>query len=233
MKHSHLFIAVAVWLLTACANKQQESGGNAIMSPQHIVGHNTRYGLACDGSTDSILIILPAEGNQLDTFDIIAAHEQRRIYGRPHIGDELAIILADDSTQQVSMMVNLSALQDTWYYMVSPTLRHPLPPTLPDSIRERIMAQREYSLRLKRDGTARAMGGGMRQRTPTSTMSPVSYPLPKRYAAWQLTDGQLILYPDSTRKQSPDTVTIKSLRRDTLVLQFPDHEQSYYRKRSS
>jgi len=233
MKTIHLFISVAVLLLAGCGSRQQQQAEDAIKSPKHIGGDATRYGLACDGSTDSILVLLPAEGNRLDTFDIIQAHEQHHIYGRPHIGDELAVILANDSTLEVSMVVNLSSLQGQWCYMVAPTLRNPLPPTLPDSIRERIMAEQEYSLRLKRDGTARAMGGmrNMRQRKSPMTMSPVTYPVPKRYASWQLTDGRLVLFTDSTHKEAPDTVDILSLRRDTLVLRFRNHEQKYYRKK--
>ena len=102
---------------------------------------------------------------------------------------------------------------------------------MPDSIRERIMAPREYSLRLKRDGTARAMGG-IRQRTSSSaTMSPVTYPRPKRYLSWYLTDGRLILSTDSTSLVDADTIDIIRLRRDSLVLRFSDHEQQYYRKK--
>jgi hypothetical protein len=227
----HLSLIAFAFLLAACGQRQSQPVGHAIKAPQNIGGANTCYGLACDGSTDSILIILPTEGDRLDTFDIVMANEQHRIFGRPHIGDELAVILTGDSTQEASMVVNLSSLQDTWCYMVAPTLNRQLPPSMPDSIRERIMAPREYSLRLKRDGTARAMGG-IRQRTSSSaTMSPVSYPRPKRYLSWYLTDGRLILSTDSTSLVDADTIDIIRLRRDSLVLRFSDHEQQYYRKK--
>ena len=107
---------------------------------------------------------------------------------------------------------------------------------IPDSLKEQWLKPREYSLRLKRDHTAMALGGVHRQ-TTTDDMSPVEFPPIKRYTEWYIYNGRLILKADTIagftqegNKPTIDTVEIKTLRRDTLVLRFSDHEQSYYRK---
>jgi hypothetical protein len=72
-------------------------------------------------------------------------------------------------------------------------------------------------------------------------MSPVEYPKLKRYASWKLYNGRLILITDTTRLTQTaqkrtleyDTADIVRFRRDTLVLRFKDHEQTYYRKKDS
>ena len=66
----------------------------------------------------------------------------------------------------------------------------------------------------------------MRRRTTTDDMSPVEYPAFKRYTDWHFFNGQLIL------KAVPeiDTVQIRMLTADSLILEFPDHTQEYYRK---
>jgi len=233
MTKNTLFIAVICCLLVACGKSPlPRQHDDAISTRQNLPGDSTIYGLACEGCTDSILILLPYAGGDPDTFNIIRAFEERRIYGRPHIGDDLAVILQSDSTKEVRMTINVSTLLGQWNYMVTPTLRHPdkpMPP-LPDSIRKRIMAPREYGIRIRNGGTAFSIGG---YRYSSGDMSPVIYPSLKRYHSWRLYNGQLILLADSFSKQQPDTVAIQLLRRDSLILRFSDHEQSYYRKKEA
>ena len=99
------------------------------------------------------------------------------------------------------------------------------------------MAPREYSLRLKSDHGTTVRGGVFRQ-TTTDDMTPVEYPEVKRYTDWHIFNGRIILKADTIAGFSKegdvptiDTVDIRLLRQDTLILQFPDHEQSYYRKK--
>jgi len=226
-----LFLALTCCLLIACGKKDTHMDKiGAISTQQTLPGDSTIYGLACEGCTDSILILLPYAGGDPDTFNIIRAFAEHRIYGRPHIGDEIAVNLLSDSTREVRMTINVSTLLGQWNYMVTPTLRHhdkPMPP-FPDSIRQRIMAPREYGIRLRNGGTAFSMGGYHRN---ADDMSPVVYPSMKRYRNWRLFNGQLVLLTDSASKQQPDTATIQLLRRDSLILRFNDYEQSYYRKK--
>ena len=82
-------------VLMACEQKQPPAGEptEPIDMHRNLPGDSTLYGLVCDGCTDSILILLPFSGGDPDTFDIINAFHDRKIYGRPQTGDELAVIL--------------------------------------------------------------------------------------------------------------------------------------------
>lgn len=223
-----LTTALALLLLAGCGKKNPTTESTSgIVSYKIAPGDSSRYGLACDGCTDSILVLLPYEGGDPDTFDIVQAFANHHIYGRPHIGDQMAVVTSADSSRQVLMAVNMSTLHGEWHYQVSPTLRHALPP-LPDSVRQRIMAPREYTLRLKNGGTAFAFGS--RQDRAGGGMSPVEYPAQKHYTEWRLFNGRLLLTIDSNQQQRPDTASILLLRRDTMVLRIGNEEREFYKK---
>ena len=241
MKKNTLLIAVAALLMAACGSKQphkEAAPSKAISTHENLPGDSTRYGLACDGCTDSILVFLPYSGGDPDTFSIIQAQKERHIFGRPHIGDEMAVIVSSESPHLTQTVINVSTLHGQWAYMVSPTLRQsvgqPARP-LPDSILQKIMIPREYSIRLKRDNTVQVWGA-RRQQTTTDDMSPVKYPAIKHYMEWHIFNGQLVLTTDTIAgeggepKPDNDTVAIQLLMRDSLVLRFKDHDQPYYRK---
>lgn len=225
MKKLHIALVLVALMTVACGGRLQPQQQNDTISSRVLLpGDSTLYGLACDGTTDSVLVLLPFSGGNPDTLDIIQAREGHRIYGRPHIGDEMAVRFANDSTREVLMAVNVSSLQDEWCYMAYPTPRR----QLPDTIMKRLMVPVEYSLKIKRDGTVRA--SGMPRHQTSDERRPVDYPMLKRYATWRLYNGRLILVPDSITQQSSDTADILMMRRDTLVLRFRDKEQAYYRK---
>jgi hypothetical protein len=251
MKKALFFLVVATLLTAACGEKKEAKvpaniPADAISLYQNAPGDSALYGLACDGCTDSVLVFLPYSGGDPDTFDIISAFQHHRIYGRPHIGDELAVILNPEDRAEALMVFNTEELKGTWCYMVSPKLRNveSMPrrmqrrmiESMPDSVKQLLIVPREYSLRLKRDNTA-MVRGGMRRQTTTDDMSPVEYPAVKRYTEWRLFNGRLILKADTIpgftlEGQLPesDTVDIELLTNDSLVLRFKDHSQSYYRK---
>ena len=250
MKKVLFSLVIAIALTTACGNQHQQPTGDipeeAISLQRNAAGDSALYGLACDGCTDSVLVFLPYSGGDPDTFDIINARQEHRIYGRPHIGDELAVILNPEDPDEAMMVIDMEELKGTWCYMVEPTLRTPekmpkrmqrrMMERIPDSVKQQMMTPREYSLRLKRDNTVQARGGMYRQ-TTTDDMSPVEYPSVKRYTDWHLYNGHLVLKADtmgifSKEGDVPtvDTVEIVLLVKDSLVLRFPDHQQSYYRK---
>ena len=249
MKKAVILLAIGAILTIACSSKKQHpmhSATEAISLFKNLEGDSALYGLACDGCTDSVLVFLPYSGGDPDTFDIIDAFQQRRIYGRLHIGDEVAVILNPEDSAEAVKVFNMEELKGTWCYMVSPTMRHidnmprrmqrRMMERIPDSIKEQMLVPREYSLRLKRDNTVQVRVGQYRQ-TTTDDMSPVEYPKAKRYTEWHLYNGHLILKADTIAgfsqegdKPETDTVTIELLFNDSLVLRFPDHTQSYYRK---
>ena len=246
MKKAICLLTIAT-LLMACGQKQpsKDRQEGVFANYQNVPDDSTIYGLACDGSTDSILILLPFSGADPDTFDIIRARQEHQLFGRPHIGDELAVILNPEDKQEVLLLINIERLKGKWCYQVTPTFRNidkmperiqrRIMERIPDSARQKMMAPREYSIQLKRGNTAQSIGG--RQQSSTDEMSPVEYPPIKRYKGWKLYNGKLILVTDSVllpngKKGKPDqdTADILQLHRDTLVLRFKDHEQGYYRK---
>ena len=250
MKKTLFLLLLAAVLVSACGHKAaqepQEVPSDAISLEQNAPGDSTLYGLACDGCTDSVLVFLPYSGGDPDTFDIINAHQQHRIYGRPHIGDELAVILNPEDRDEALVVIDMETLKGTWCYMVKPTLRTPdqmpkkmqrrMLERIPDSVKQQMMSPREYSLRLKRDNSVMVRGGMYRQ-TTTDDMSPVEYPTVKRYTEWRLYNGRLILKADTISGFSKpdevptiDTIDIEMLMDDSLILRFPDHVQHYYRK---
>ncbi len=246
MKKILSFLILLVFI-TGCGPKQppKEESVEPINTYQNQPGDSTLYGLACDGCSDSILVLLPFTGGDPDTFDIITAHHERHIYGHPSIGDELAVILNPEDKQEALIVVNIERLRGKWCYQVMPHFRNTdnmperiqkrMLQRIPDSVKQRLMAPREYGFQLKRGYTAQSFGGT--RQTTTDNMSPVEYPEVKRYKEWRLFNGRLLLITDSVRlangkKGLPeqDTIDIIQLRRDTLVLRFSDHEQGYYRK---
>lgn len=250
MKKLILLAFVGALLTVACGTKQQQTASDiaddAISLQKNQPGDSALYGLACDGCTDSVLVFLPYSGGDPDTFDIISAFQQHRIYGRPHIGDELAVIVNPEDREEAYSVVNMELLKGEWCYQVLPQLRTPesmhkrmqrrMIERMPDSLRQLMMTPREYSLRLKRDFTVTARGG-QRRRTTTDDMSPVEYPTIKRYTDWHFYNGLLILKADTIAGISQegalpetDTVKIQLLTEDSLILEFPDYIQSYYRK---
>jgi hypothetical protein len=249
MKKAFFLLILTMTLLYSCGNRQPNvnEGEDMIGNTYYnLPGDSTRYGMACDGCTDSILVFMPMSCDRLDTFDIITARQQRHIFGRPHIGDELAIIVNPEDTLEVLTIINLDALRNTWAYLAYPKLRNidkmtqrmqrHMMERIPDSLKKQWLKPREYSLRLKRDHTAMALGG-VHHQTTTDDMSPVEFPPIKRYTEWYIYNGRLILKADTIagftqegNKPTIDTVEIKMLRKDTLVLRFQDHEQAFYRK---
>ena len=250
MRKTTIIMTLAVVLAAACGSHERHVPADDETIGQHksLPGDSMLYGLACDGCSDSVLVLLPYGAENLDTFDIIDAFQQHRIYGMPHVGDEIAVIVNPQDSEEVLTVVNLETLKGTWCYMVTPTLRHAndmpermrrrMTTGMHDSVRRQLFAPREYVLRLKRDYTAMASGGG--HGTSANNMSPVAFPPVRHYTEWHLYNGRLVLKADTikgltTEGAEPvvDTAEICLLMRDSLVLRFADGERCYYRQRQT
>ena len=237
-------LLVALLLASACVNKpsQTASSTQVYSEEKNMPGDSTCYGLACEGCTDSIIVVLPLSGGDPDTIDVLNARVNRKVFGRPKIGDQLAILFDSTNTGVARLVVNIDELQGQWCYQVQPRLRRrygdtasvqQLPPNLPDSLRRRWLQPREYGFDLRRDHQARPIGA---IRRTEAEQGPVEYPPLKFYQQWRLFNGRLLLSEmsrDTAERQqvtNTDTADLVLLRRDTLVLRFADHEQGYYRK---
>lgn len=252
MKRTFFILFSLVLLLTACVpsgnkNSDEQTTGDSLSQEPlaiQLEGDSTVYGLACEGSNDSILVILRTIESDPDTIDILAARINRRVFGRPDIGDQVAISMKTGEKDVADIVINIDRLKGEWCYQVMPTLRRragdstnsavQLPPDFPDSLKEKWFQPREYGFELRRDNTMRPIG--LQRQEAERQPGPVEYPALKRYRQWHIYNGHLLFYEaqrDTSGSQQligTDTVSIVFLRRDTLQLRFADHEQGYYRR---
>lgn len=244
MKQTVIILAATAMLLGAChSSTQTEKNSTVYNETVTLEGDSTVYGLACDGCTDSLLVYLPFSGGDPDTIDILNARVQRKVFGRPEVGDEVAFVLNASNKKVADLVINIDRLKGSWCYQVMPKLRRrlgasadsvvQLPPDFPDSLRKKWFQPREYGLELQRDNIVRPIGTQTRGK---EQQGPVEYPEMKRYREWHIYNGHLLLMEtrrDTTgaRKTiSTDTADIVVMRHDSLLLRFADHEQGYYRK---
>lgn len=244
MKQTVIILAATAMLLGAChSGTQTEKNSTVYNETVTLEGDSTVYGLACDGCTDSILVYLPFSGGDPDSIDILNARVQRKVFGRPEVGDEVAFVLNASNKKVADLVINIDRLKGSWCYQVMPKLRRrlgasadsvvQLPPDFPDSLRKKWFQPREYGLELQRDNIVRPIGTQTRGK---EQQGPVEYPEMKRYREWHIYNGHLLLMEtrrDTTgaRKTiSTDTADIVVMRHDSLLLRFADHEQGYYRK---
>ena len=199
-------------------------------------GDSTLYGLACDGCTDSVVVFLPYEGGDPVTYEIIDARRLGKVFGRPKIGDRLALIVNPEDKEEALLVINIDELKGAWCNTFMPKFRdlakmprrlqRRMMADMPDSIKQKFLVPKELGFELKGTNTITPIGMRMRAET-TDEMSPVEYPKQKRYSEWRIYNGYLLL---ATKKHGIDTADIVLLRPDTLVLRFKDKEQGYYRK---
>jgi len=242
MKQTVFSSIIALLMIASCTSNTNSSEQEIAVynEEERLPGDSTFYGLACDGCTDSILVYMPFSGGDPDTIDILNARIKRRVFGRPDVGDEVAVILNDSNKSVADVVINVERLKGQWCYMVMPHLRHipgapaGIPKDIPDSLREVWFQPREYGFELLNEHLARPVG--LQRSTDTRDNGPVEYPELKRYRQWYIYNGHILLCEtkrDSLGSQqvvSTDTVDIALLRRDSLLLRFSDHEQGYYRK---
>jgi hypothetical protein len=248
-QQSAMLLTAAMMLLTVgCSSETGNKGRKLAESEveQTSTGDSTIYGLACEGCSDTMLVVLSNLEGAPDTLSILNATQMRRIYGHPRTGDELAIMLNSEDSTVADIVINLEQLKQTWCYEVTPTLRRRAGfseeqrqrflTLMPDSVKQRLMQPREYGLQISGNHAVRAIG---MQPSDRNDNSPVEYPKMKRYRQWHIWNGRLILSTtarDTTGRQQvaeSDTATFVKMRRDTLELRFSDgHQQQYYRKRA-
>ena len=247
-RHSPFFLLLATVALGACSKKTpKEIEDSGVIDTQVIVkGDSTLYGLACDGCTDSVIVFLRNSGGDPDTFDIIDARQAHRVYGKPRIGDRLAVLLDPEDSLEAHTVIDLDDLQGKWCYLASPKMRdfasmprrlqRRMIANLPDSVKEKLLVPKEFGFQLRRAYTAWPIGE-FQHSTTTEDQSPVEYPPFKRYSEWRIFNGRLILTEEEhglmgkgKPKKVNDTADIVMLGPDTLVLKFKDHVKGYYRK---
>ena len=242
-KSVYLLFALAAGIALSCG--QRGTAGGQLSADSSLIsrpGDSAIYGLACDGSSDTLLVLLRDVDADPDTFNMLEAVMNRQVFGRPAAGDLLAVLLSGDSAHSVQKIINVERLKGSWCYMVTPTLRRragmsdekyrQLLDQMPDSLRRRWMVPKEFGFQLRANNVCLPVG----ERIEEEKNSPIVYEKPRRYREWRLQNCQLLLSEhlrDTTAGQwklLTDTAEFVRLSRDTLVLRFGDGERTYYKK---
>lgn len=245
MMKYRLFLILLTALMVACADNKT-ANDVASTDSQQVLNDSTIYGLACDGCNDTILVFLTLDydGSDPDTLRILEATRSHQVFGQIRIGDRLAIVPNAQDSTVADMVIVIEDLMGQWGRQVLPTLRERAgmeglsrlqkENSLPDSIRELLTIPQEYTFVLKPDNMCFARGS-QRAHT-TDEVLPVDYPVQKRYREWHILNGQFLFTEAGTDSLgnavvlSTDTARLLLLTPDSLVLQFPDGPQYYYKK---
>ena len=249
-----LFIfLLAAFAMTAChddkkpAAHQQPSAGY----DQPLKGDSTIYGLACEGCSDSVVVLLPGDGSNPVTYNTIKANRRHRVLGRIKTGDWIAVVLNKNNRHEADIVIDLDQLKGIWCYIVMPQLRDYESMTsqeqarvvreMPDSLKDIYFVPREYGFWLKRQWEATSVGY-VQESSTLAEESPVVYPPLGWFIAWHIWNGKFVMTsgkPKYTGKYNTvvgyqsvafDTCTIEYLDDDSLVLSDRDGARSYYRK---
>jgi hypothetical protein len=230
------FLGIVCLLFFSCSKKEQGKEQITAGFPDikvDIKGDSMVYGLVCDGTTDSVIVLWPFAGDPV-TYDCIDAHESHSIIGKPTIGDWIGIMRDKSDTTVVTMAVDLDQLKGTWTYPVIPVmkdLQHMSPrmqkrmmADMPDSLKNTFMVPREYGFTLKRAHQAQAVGY-VRSTSTLQSDSPVEYPKVKRYIQWHMLNGRLILVSaDRKPTKDSDIDAPVEVKMDTLDFIYMDND---------
>lgn len=242
--------ATLIVLLLALAGCHQESRREtaATTVPAAASNDNTIYGLACEGSNDTIIIFLrePYTGANPDTLSVLRAMQSKQVFGKINTGDRLAIMKSQEDSTEAELVIVTERLLGTWCYLQKPMLRQradmegmteeQVLESLPDSVRQLLETALEYGFTLKIDSMALPI---WHQQQNTGTDSPIEYPPIKLYRQWCINNGHLLLIQSITDSAGvsqfigQDTAILVMLKDDSLVLNFGTEQQSYYRKHDS
>lgn len=238
--------------IASCSDKHDKYDNSMVIDIQeNAPGDSTIYGLACDGCTDSVIVFLPYKGGDPDTIDILTAKKSGKVYGKPTIGDKLAVILNHEDKHEADMVIDMEDLLGQWCYMAMPHFRDisKLPARLqrkilaqiPDTMKETLLVPKEFGISLKNGFSATPIGRIQKSNT-TDDQSPVEYPPLRIYNEWRLHNGHLLLIRSAKMQQMSnssqkkpadiiDTATIVMMGADTLILKVGDETLNYYRKK--
>lgn len=253
MRQFTLLIIFAVGILvgTSCSNKTEEPK-KTVGTSTKIKGDSTLYGLACDGCTDSVLVFLSGQGGDPVNYNIIDASKNRKVIGRPHVGDWVCLIVNGTDKKKADLVINLDRLKGTWVNLEKPWLRKRLDaPSLGnmdaetkhriDSMIKIQLKPVEIGFALRRHYEARPVG--LEYSRNKNQDNPVVYPTPKFYTEWHIFNGKLVLTEGALRmgnqrkvktKYKSDTVEIVMMLRDSLRIRYKDgKEKGFYRKKTS
>ena len=244
-----------VALMAACVQKESEkplpepTSEGKLNREQLLDGDSTIYGLACEGCNDSVVILLPGDGSDPVTYNIIDAHRHNRVMGRLKVGDWIGLMRNPTDSTVADFVLNLDELKGTWCYVVMPKWRDAtnmtpqaqaiLEESMPDSVKKEFFVPREYGFSLKRQWTAQSVG--YVRKSPLEDQSPVVYPRLLYFTEWHILNCRLVMTSREYQKKDDseemelagyrnDTCDVVFLSGDSLVLASDGESRGYYRR---
>ena len=244
-----------VALMAACVQKETEkplpepTSEGKLNREQLLEGDSTIYGLACEGCSDSVVILLPGDGSDPVTYNIIDAHRHNRVMGRLKVGDWIGLMRNPADSTVADFVLNLDELKGTWCYVVMPKWRDAtnmtpqaqaiLEESMPDSVKKEFFVPREYGFSLKRQWTAQSVG--YVRKSPLEDQSPVVYPRLLYFTEWHILNCRLVMTSREYQKKDDseemelagyrnDTCDVVFLSGDSLVLASDGESRGYYRR---
>ena len=244
-----------VALMAACVQKESEkplpepTSEGKLNREQLLEGDSTIYGLACEGCNDSVVILLPGDGSDPVTYNIIDAHRHNRVMGRLKVGDWIGLMRNPADSMVADFVLNLDELKGTWCYVVMPKWRDAtnmtpqaqaiLEESMPDSVKKEFFVPREYGFSLKRQWTAQSVG--YVRKSPLEDQSPVVYPRLLYFTEWHILNCRLVMTSREYQKKDDseemelagyrnDTCDVVFLSGDSLVLASDGESRGYYRR---
>jgi hypothetical protein len=244
-----LFTAATLSMAACHLGSSDEKKADAPIPQQVFLGDHVTYGLACEGCSDSVVVLLPNDGSDPVTYDIIDAKRNGKVLGNIRTGDRIGLVLDPKDKKVADMVIDLDDLKGIWCYIVMPKMRDydKMSPRLqarmmrdmPDSLKETYLIPREYGFWLKRHGEAQSVGY-VPDAGSLAGESPVVYPPLGYFTSWHIWNGKLIITRGepswshdgqlTVKNPTNDTCSIDFLADDSLVLSADGVSRSYYRK---
>lgn len=251
-----IFVAIFI-VITIVSCKRQAADTTNINDPfagdYRMAGDSTVYGLACKGSSDDAILLLPADGSDPVRYDIVLATRRNKVLGSINTGDRIALVPNKKHANVADMVINLDELKGVWCYMVMPQMRQDsykqeqvqdrTKDSMADSLALSLFVPLEYGFWLKSQGEAASVGY-IRELNTLVDESPVIYPLLDYFIKWQIWNGKFILASGKPKYDKDNTVDgYTDIRYDTCSIDFLSHDslaltdrngtRCYYRKKDA
>lgn len=251
-----IFVAIFI-VITIVSCKRQAADTTNINDPfagdYRMAGDSTVYGLACKGSSDDAILLLPADGSDPVRYDIVLATRRNKVLGSINTGDRIALVPNKKHANVADMVINLDELKGVWCYMVMPQMRQDsyeqvqvqdrTKDSMADSLALSLFVPLEYGFWLKSQGEAASVGY-IRELNTLVDESPVIYPSLDYFIKWQIWNGKFIFASGKPKYDKDNTVDgYTDIRYDTCSIDFLSHDslaltdrngtRCYYRKKDA
>lgn len=251
-------IFAATFIVTSIVScKPQAADTSNINDPfagdYRMAGDSTVYGLACKGSSDDAILLLPADGSDPVRYDIVSATRKNKVLGSVNTGDRIALVPNKKRANVADMVINLDELRGVWCYMVMPRMRQDgheqeqargrAKDSMADSLSLSLLVPLEYGFWLKSQGEAASVGY-IRELNALADGNPVTYPSLDYFVKWQIWNGKFVMASGRPKYDKDNTVdgytdikydtcSIDFLSHDSLALTDRNGTRGYHRKKDA